>query len=78
MIQEGEIIDNIELLRSERRLTQEDLALRSGINPKTYSRIKRKRKGLKVYDLIRIADALGVSTEFIMREKLEVGYGRRE
>jgi len=76
MIQEGDIIQNIELLRKEQNLTQADLASRSGINPKTYSRIKRKGNGLKVADLISIAATLNVSAEFILREKLEVGYKR--
>ena len=56
-----DIIDNIKKIRAEKGLNQLDIALAIGCSDSNWSKIENGKQLLKVNQLSKIADALGVS-----------------
>lgn len=59
--------ERIRRVRERLNLTQADVCGRSGIDIATYSRIEQGHSSPKVDTLIRIADAMGVELEDLVR-----------
>lgn len=59
---------NLRQVRNSRRLTQEDLAERSGLSSRYIGAIERTDVSASVTVLGRIADALGVKPETLIRK----------
>ncbi|WP_112469402.1 helix-turn-helix domain-containing protein [Streptomyces triticisoli] len=59
--------ERIRRVRERLNLTQTDVCGRSGIDIATYSRIEQGHSSPKVDTLIRIADAMGVELEDLVR-----------
>jgi len=60
---------NIVSLRTERGLTQEALALRSGISRNVLIDVEHGRRGLLYERLFDLAEALDVSTAALLQEQ---------
>ena len=60
---------NIVALRTERGLTQEALALRSGISCNVHIDVERGRRGLLYERLFDLAEALDVSVAALLQEQ---------
>ncbi|MDR0295078.1 MAG: helix-turn-helix domain-containing protein [Prevotellaceae bacterium] len=63
--------DRIRLLRSEKKLTQENMANDLGISVTAYSKIERGKTNISMSRLKQIAEALGVSTLKITHPDME-------
>ena len=59
---------NIKSARAASGLTQEEVALRAGMQPAVYSRIERGEVDLRVSSLFKIAAALEVSVSDLTSE----------
>ena len=59
--------DNIKRLRSAAGLSQEELALRSGLNTSYFGQVERGEKCPTVDTIYKIAEALGVSPTELLR-----------
>ena len=60
---------NIEALRKERKLTQEELGQKVGLTPSAISNIERNRSAPSVETLGRLAEYFGVSIDSLMSTK---------
>jgi transcriptional regulator with XRE-family HTH domain len=60
--------DNIHQNRTRRGMTQEALAIRSGVSRNVLIDVERGRRGLLYERLYDIADALGIKVETLMRD----------
>ncbi len=58
--------ENIRRIRTERKMTQVALAEESGVSVQMINQIEWGAKGLSVPTLIRVAKALGCSTDAIL------------
>ncbi len=58
---------NVRELRLRRGLTQESLAEKCAIEPRTVQSIERGRTNLSIAVLVSVADALGVDSRMLMR-----------
>lgn len=56
--------------RKQLRLTQEELAERAGITPQTISTAELGKKAMRPENIIRISEALGVSTDYLLLGKV--------
>lgn len=63
------VAENIRAIRTAVKLTQEELAFRSGLTPSYISLIERKKQSISLKSLENIADALGVSTNKLLAAK---------
>lgn len=61
----------IRALRTERRLTQKELARRAEIAAPNLNRIEKGQKGLSMESLERLAGALGVQPAELLRDPTE-------
>lgn len=52
--------------RKARNLTQEQLAERSGVSYQTISSAELNKKSLRAENIIKISQALGVSTDYLL------------
>jgi transcriptional regulator with XRE-family HTH domain len=59
--------ERIRELRAERRLTLEQLAARCGISKGFLSDVENDKRGLSRDSLLRVAQALGASVDYILR-----------
>ena len=57
----GNILKNIEAIRKEKRITQEDLASRMGIKQSSYSSFITRESDITYNRLLQISECLGVS-----------------
>lgn len=57
----------VRALREQHKLSGRALALRSGLDPTLISRIERGERDTSVKNLVRLADALGVPVDTIIR-----------
>lgn len=57
---------NLYKYRSERNLSQVQVAEIVGLSPPFYANIERGAKGLSLYSLRELANALGVSTDYLL------------
>jgi transcriptional regulator with XRE-family HTH domain len=57
--------DAIRELRKERGISQEHLALRSGLNRGYYGDVERGERNVSLANILKIADALGVPASTI-------------
>lgn len=53
--------------RKQLRLTQEQLADLAGITPQTISTAETGRKALRPENIVRLCEALGVSTDYLLK-----------
>lgn len=65
---------NIQLYRSERHMTIEQLAEAAGISAGFLANIENGRKSFSIVTLVQIANALEVSTDSILYESIPTGY----
>lgn len=63
--------DNLRRIRTERGHTQEQLSEIAGISTSFYANIERGKKGMSIFVLCDLAEALDVSADCIIREKTE-------
>lgn len=63
------VAEHIRAIRKARKLTQEELAFRSGLTPSYISLIERKKQSISLKSLEKIAEALGVSTNKLLTTK---------
>ena len=62
------------LRRRDLRLTQKELAEQAGISANTIARLERGGvQDLRGSAIVRLADALGVSTDYLLGRKAEAG-----
>jgi transcriptional regulator with XRE-family HTH domain len=61
--------ENIRVLRDERRIAQDELAHRSEIHPTYLSGVETGKRNITLNVLERIARALGVSEEVLVRRR---------
>ena len=73
MIDQMKIGGFLRELRKEKELTQEQLAEKVGIGTTYISDIERGAKFPSLSLFIKIVDALGVSSDFILRGEIEAG-----
>ena len=59
---------NVRLLRTERRLTQEDVALESGMARSHLSQLERGVVAPSIHTLLRLSDALDVAPSELLRD----------
>ena len=57
----GNILKNIEAIRKEKRITQEDLASRMGIKQSSYSSFITRESDITYSRMLQISECLGVS-----------------
>jgi transcriptional regulator with XRE-family HTH domain len=60
------LANRIRKIREERKLTQEDVAFRCHISASAYGQIERNAENSKYRTLVKIANALGVSLNFLL------------
>lgn len=58
--------DNLRHYRESNNLTQEQLAEMVGISTSFYTNVERGKKGVSIFVLRDIADAIGVSTDYLL------------
>lgn len=63
----GSLGNAVRDLRSEHRLTQEDLADRAGVHAHYISDIERGKRNVAIVNLSHIADAFGLSASDLLR-----------
>jgi transcriptional regulator with XRE-family HTH domain len=64
----GKIIgQRIKNYRKGQRLTQEELAEKSGLHSTYIGKVERNEKGITIETLIKITDALGITVEELFR-----------
>lgn len=68
------IADNVRRLRSERGLSQEELADRANLHRTNISKLERKLHAISIDNLHWIAAALGVSPEELVRDPGSTAY----
>ena len=62
---------NARLIRAHKGITSiSEVARRAGLNQATVSRLEKGKRGLSVYTLIRVAEALEVSLDVLVSENL--------
>lgn len=61
-----ELGERIEILRMEKKLTRDQLAIRAGLSAKFIYEVEKGRKGLSVDSLMKIANGLSCSYEEIL------------
>lgn len=59
----------LKVARGLRRMTARELAQRSGLTPMAISHFECGRRAPSLRNLARLADALGVSTDFLLGRK---------
>ena len=59
--------DRIKSVRDEKSWTQDELAQKSGISKGFLSDVENNKRNVSAENALRIADALGVSLDFLMR-----------
>ena len=64
-----ELGERIEILRMEKKLTRDQLAIRAGLSAKFIYEVEKGRKGLSVDALMKIAKGLSCSYEEILGGK---------
>ena len=62
----SDVGQRINMLRKELRLSQEELAERADISKQTVSVIEGGKREILASNIARIADALGVSTDYLL------------
>lgn len=60
--------DNVRRLRRERKLSQEELAELAGVHRTYIGMLERREKNVTIYNIERIANALDVSPDSLLRE----------
>ncbi|MFB6423705.1 helix-turn-helix domain-containing protein [Streptomyces microflavus] len=63
-----QIADQLRAVRLHAELTQESVSLRAGISLDTYNRIEQGHASPRLDTLIKIADAIGVPLENLVRQ----------
>jgi transcriptional regulator with XRE-family HTH domain len=66
----AEIGSRIRAARTEQKLSQSELAEKAGISSTHISEIETGKSGVQVYTLIRIAEALQVTTDSLIRPNI--------
>lgn len=56
--------------RKQLRLTQDELAERAGVMPQTISSAERAKTALRPENIIRVSEALGISTDFLLTGRI--------
>jgi len=62
---------NIRRLRSERGLTQADLALKAGLNRSYLGNVERGQRNISLDNIAKVAHALAVSPEVLLKSEVE-------
>lgn len=70
---ESNLTDKIRNIREEKRLTQNDIALKLQTDRSNYARLENRGDKLTIEQLKQIANALGVSVNELLGEKVQVG-----
>jgi len=64
----GVFADNVRRLRLELGLSQEELAERAGVHRTYVGMLERCEKNVTIYNIERIADALGIEAAELLKE----------
>jgi transcriptional regulator with XRE-family HTH domain len=69
----GDFMDKVRKMREQKRWTQEQLAVHSGVPQSTISRIENSntKKGVPIFTLRKIANALGCTVADLLEEEEE-------
>jgi transcriptional regulator with XRE-family HTH domain len=70
--------DRIREIREAKRLTQDQLAERTGISKGFLSDVENGKRNISSEYLLRIANSLNASLDYLLRGVAEVGVGGRE
>lgn len=68
----GRIAAPLRAARAHRGITQEQLAQLAGINAQTISRFERGERDPRVWQLMRLAKALGIAPSQLLADPVEV------
>lgn len=69
---------NVQRIRREQTLSQEELSFRSGVTRSYLSGLEAGRRNPTILSLAKIANAMGVTVEDLIRQPAKVSTGRRE
>lgn len=64
--------NNLRKYRIENNLTQEELAEQVGISTSFYANLERGKKGMSIFVFRRLADALGISSDYLLYEETSI------
>lgn len=65
--------ERIKYSRQQQELSQEELAKKIGVNRAVMSRIENGTRPVRDIELSALADAFGVTTDFILGRKIDLG-----
>lgn len=66
-----EMGQRISKLRNEKRMTQEELATITGLSTQTISTAENGRKALRPENIVKLSQALGVTTDYLLTGKAD-------
>lgn len=69
---------NVQRIRREQTLSQEELSFRSGVTRSYLSGLEAGRRNPTILSLAKIANAMGVTVEDLIRQPAKVSTGRSE
>lgn len=73
LAQQKRIGERIKYSRQQQELSQEELAKKIGVNRAVMSRIENGTRPVRDIELSALADAFGVTTDFILGRKIDLG-----
>lgn len=73
LTQQKRIGERIKYSRQQQELSQEELAKKIGVNRAVMSRIENGTRPVRDIELSALADAFGVTTDFILGRKIDLG-----
>ena len=69
--------DRIKEVRESGRMTQDDLAQKAGLSKGFISDIENNKRGISAENLLRVADALGASMDYLAKGETQVSHPRK-
>lgn len=73
LAQQKRIGERIKYSRQQQEISQEELAKKIGVNRAVMSRIENGTRPVRDIELSALADAFGVTTDFILGRKIDLG-----
>jgi transcriptional regulator with XRE-family HTH domain len=69
--------DRIKEVRESVRMTQDDLADKAGLSKGFISDIENSKRGISAENLLRVADALGASMDYLAKGETQISVRRK-